>query len=83
MGAGGSRGYGMQVAQGEYLAFVDNDDVLEKDYLKNMIDNVQNSNNIVDIVTCNFCKVDEENKKILYKRRFKNASCAMMQSIAP
>lgn len=82
LGAGGSREYGLLYAKGDYIAFVDNDDVLDKQYIERMI-SMAIEKNEPDIITCNFCKITENGDKIIYKRILRNKREALIQSVAP
>lgn len=63
-GVSGSRNYGLDIAQGKYIAFVDSDDILHKDFLKDLLDaSIQNNNCIVA------CKHEEFNKKLIWDDR--------------
>ncbi len=75
-GASSARNFGMQLAQGEYVAFVDSDDYIESDMLSAMYIIAVDKN--VDIVNCGhyyekpngkvekFC-TDFEKNKVLYR----------------
>lgn len=83
LGAGGSRQFGLEYAEGDYICFVDCDDVLNPDYIKNMMSIFfTDSTRDTDIVICNFKKIDEKDKQ-LYIRKYKNKESALVQSIAP
>lgn len=81
LGAGGSRKFGLSKATGEYICFVDCDDVLEKDAIAKMMYIAENEQNS-DLIICDFQKFNNEGK-ILYKRKFKNEKKALIQSVAP
>ncbi len=83
LGAGGSRGYGLKKATGDYIAFVDNDDLLNEDYLSKMVDVINQSEKMVDIVTCDFMKITQDEKDILYTRKFHDEKESLLQSVAP
>ena len=51
--------YAIIHAKGEYLSFLDADDVYEKDFLERMIDGINQKN--VDIAVCGFVRVNEKN----------------------
>jgi len=79
-GAGFCRNEGIKIAKGEYLSFVDSDDTISKDFLKELYLNATNTNSQISV--CNFYS----NKKCKIKKRllknfddklkfFKNGSC--------
>lgn len=83
LGAGGSRQFGLEHASGDYVCFVDCDDILKKDYISNMVNVVcRDSENPTDIVICFYQKISETGK-LLYVRKYKNNSAALVQSVAP
>lgn len=51
-GAAGARNAGLDVAGGEYICFVDSDDVVEKDYVKLLLTHLQEAD--ADIAVCGF-----------------------------
>jgi len=59
-GVSAARNAGIDAAAGKYLAFVDADDALEKDYLKELFDRAEQSN--ADIIQCSFFSVSGGNK---------------------
>ena len=65
-GLGGARNAGLDVAKGEYIAFVDSDDWIEPVFLEKMY-NAMMSNKEIDIIQCGTNTVFEEeiDKKLL------------------
>ena len=57
-GVASSRNYGIKKATGTYICFIDSDDYVEKDYLKELYDNLIANNS--DISICNFSRVYED-----------------------
>ncbi len=80
LGAGGAREKAYMEAKGEYIAVVDNDDLLDPNYLSDF-DNAIKKFNQPDIVISGFKRV--ENNKVKYIRRFKNVESSIYQSVAP
>lgn len=66
MGASAARNFGLDNAQGEYIAFIDSDDIVEKDYLARLYEQFEKEN--VDVVLCGFDRFyhDDLNDKLDY-----------------
>lgn len=60
-GLSSARNTGIDVATGEYIAFIDSDDFLDENFIKKMYDEV--SVNDSDIICCDFYYIDEDNRK--------------------
>ncbi|HCX65737.1 MAG TPA: glycosyltransferase family 2 protein, partial [Eubacteriaceae bacterium] len=60
-GLSAARNTGLEHAKGEYITFVDSDDLVERDYLQHLIHLIQTKN--ADIAQCGFLGVDQENGK--------------------
>ena len=67
-GPSAARNMGIRVAEGVFIAFVDSDDYLHKDYLKALYDTLQN--NQTDMVMCNYFSVIETGEIIENRHRF-------------
>lgn len=52
-GLSSARNAGIDVARGNYLAFIDSDDVVHPDYLRELVNIVEKEN--ADLVACDFC----------------------------
>ena len=57
-GVASSRNYGIEKAKGTYICFIDSDDYVEKDYLKELYENLIDNDS--DISICNFSRVYED-----------------------
>ena len=57
-GVASSRNYGIEKATGTYICFIDSDDYVERDYLKELYDNLIANDS--DISICNFSRVYED-----------------------
>ena len=56
-----ARNAGIDMASAPYIGFIDSDDYIEKDMLKDMYDNIVRTG--ADITICNYCAVDNEGHK--------------------
>ena len=63
LGAGKTRNKGLKVAKGEYIAFVDSDDFVDRDYYEKLYNKAKKTN--TDICYSNYLKYYNKNK---YKR---------------
>lgn len=63
-GQGVARNRAIEVAQGDFLSFVDSDDYIEKDMLKILYQNA--IENDADIVVCNWDEIDENDQVLNY-----------------
>lgn len=57
-GVSSARNYGLAKVSGNWLCFIDSDDVVTESYLNSLIDNIPNNNSLV------FCNYEKEHKKI-------------------
>ena len=58
IGSAGSRNKGIELALGDYIAFVDSDDWIDKDYIKKLYNSCIQNN--TEIAICNFHKYDDK-----------------------
>ena len=62
-GAGAARNVSLENAKGQYIAFIDSDDVWESNYLEEMIGFLESKNEA--LVYCNYARCDENLKPVL------------------
>lgn len=62
-GCGSARNMGIDNAKGEYIEFVDSDDILEQDAVEKMYNQAKKYNS--DLVVCGMHRIDEQNGKLL------------------
>lgn len=61
-GVSSARNFGLSIAKGEYIMFIDSDDYIELNMIEKLYLAIENSK--VDISMCDIKKVDEENNEI-------------------
>lgn len=66
-GVAKTRNYGLHKAKGDFITFVDSDDFIHPDYVRNLVD--QLLHNQADIAICNFYKILEGKKVPNYKEK--------------
>ena len=66
-GAGIARNEGMKKSKGEYLIFLDSDDIFEKTMLENLYNKIIEKD--VDIVICNSITFKTQNKRKIFSKR--------------
>ena len=61
-GVSAARNHGLEMARGRYITFLDSDDMLEPDYLSELVSNAVNEN--ADITQCSFCYLYRDGKTV-------------------
>ena len=82
-GVSSARNAGIEVAQGEYICFVDSDDYLEKDYLEILIETKKKFPDY-DSVWCGFQTVEDyngKNNKVVIAENNTKFSCYSLEDI--
>lgn len=64
-GSGSARNLGIDNSQGEYIEFVDSDDILEQDAVEKMYNQAKKYNS--DLVVCGMNRIDEQSGKLITK----------------
>ena len=67
-GLSDARNYGLKIATGEYICFVDGDDTIDLSYIQILYDSINKYK--VDLVACNFYQNNIETGKLEYPKRF-------------
>lgn len=65
-GQSAARNKGVEYANGKYTAFVDSDDILDKDYLLTLFNAAEKEN--AEIVVCGYKKFLSDTRKVIYSR---------------
>ena len=66
-GLSDARNAGLKIATGEYITFIDSDDIIDKQYIENLFEILVENN--ADIAICNYKEIEEKNN---YKQLPKN-----------
>lgn len=77
-GAAITRNKGIKMASGKYIMFIDNDDFIDKDYIKTHVDNIGNN----DVVISGYRRPNE-NGKIIKELKLKNEEWCKLMILAP
>ncbi|MBE5873478.1 MAG: glycosyltransferase [Lachnospiraceae bacterium] len=78
-GISAARNVGLDVATGEYIAFVDSDDFIKPEMYEVMIGAI--AENDADIVLCNYCKVTEEGEPEIDCKYVKNETASGLEAL--
>lgn len=76
-GVSDTRNFGLKESTGDYIAFVDSDDFLNKDMYEVMINEIQD----YDILICNYALFNKEYQKIEKKSFFNNSSYSSLSEM--
>ncbi len=79
-GVAKTRNKGIDLANGEYLCFIDNDDYIEKDYLERLLSAIQKENS--ELVICGYRRI-RTNGEIIFKREAKDNRWTKYMMVAP
>ena len=77
-GAAITRNKGIEMASGKYIMFIDNDDFIDKDYIKILVDSIGNN----DVVISGYRRPNE-NGKIIKELSLKNEEWCKLMILAP
>jgi glycosyltransferase involved in cell wall biosynthesis len=67
-GVSSARNAGLDIAQGEWITFIDSDDWVDENYLELMYNNAVNNN--IDLSICGMCSIGENGKLIEKSKQF-------------
>lgn len=79
-GVSKTRNNAIKLANGDFITFIDNDDFIDKDYLKTYISEIDNSD--FDVVIGGYRRVDENNK-ILYQKKLHDTQWSKYLIVSP
>ncbi|MDO5555879.1 MAG: glycosyltransferase [Clostridia bacterium] len=80
IGVAKTRNYGITIASGKYIMFIDNDDFINKDYIETFVRLIEKDN--LDVVIGGY-KRSNENGKILKSLKLKNTEWSKLMILAP
>lgn len=63
-----ARNKGIEISKGEYVAFVDSDDVIEPDMIEELVKNLESNKS--DLSICNFKEIYEDSGKIVERNEY-------------
>lgn len=79
-GVSKTRNKAIQIANGEYIMFIDNDDYIDNDYIETHIQKIEEAN--ADIVMSGYRRVNID-KKVLFKQKLLNTNWSKYIVLAP
>lgn len=77
MGVAKTRNKGIELAKGDYICFIDNDDYIEQKYLEKLIEKIKDN----DVVVSGYKRVLED--KIIFKKKISNKKWSKYENVAP
>lgn len=80
-GAGMSRNHGISRAAGKYIFFIDNDDYIDRDYIKTFVETAEKSG--ADMVLGGYRHIDQDGKCVFQESLINDPEWAPFKRIAP
>lgn len=70
-GVSNARNIGLDICVGEYIAFIDDDDLIEKNYLEELLKNINEKRDKRGIILSNYINFNDKNGEIIKKSNYK------------